>query len=288
MATLQGAAGSLGDEMESNMKIRALLEVVAVFGITLFLIAMVGLSPIGKWERQVLHRVFIEYLIMIAVPVVILLVTRRNLASYGLSMRDVRYHLNVAGIAFIPVAISSVALAFVNYQRWSGALIMALVEIAVLFAVAWMLRRKPTRQDSMLMAGGVAVIVLIDLAPTGTVGNAISAFVFYLLFLGLGEELLFRGYIQSKLNAAFGRPFRFFGVCWGWGAIIMALLFGLMHFLNTASIISGAWQPMPWWGFWTFFAGLVLAFVREKTGSIAASTILHGLPQAMASAFLGS
>ncbi len=270
------------------MKIKAVLEAVAVFGITLFLIAMVGLSPIGKWERQVLHRVFIEYLVMIAVPLIILLVTRRNLASYGLSMRDVRYHLNVASIGFIPVAISSVALAFVNYQRWSGALIMALVEIAVLFAVAWMLRRKPTRQDSMLMAGGVAVIVLADLAPKGTVGNAISAFVFYLLFLGLGEELLFRGYIQCRLNAAFGRPFRFFGVCWGWGAIIMALLFGLMHFLNTASIISGTWQPMPWWGFWTFFAGLVLAFVREKTGSIAASTILHGLPQAMASAFLGS
>ena len=270
------------------MKGKAVIEVVAVFGLTLFLVALVGLSPIGNWERQVLHRFFIEYAVMIAVPLLILLAARRNLASYGLSMRDVRYHLDVAATAFIPVAIASLPLAVVNYQQWSGALILAVVEIGVLFAVAWMVRRKPTRQDYSIMSGGVVVLALAGVAQNATVGNAISAFVFYIFFVGLGEELLFRGYIQSRLNAAFGRPFRFFGVCWGWGAIIMAALFGLMHFLNTASIIKGAWQPMPWWGFWTFFAGLVLAFVREKTGSISAPTILHGLPQAIASAFLGA
>jgi membrane protease YdiL (CAAX protease family) len=31
----------------------------------------------------------------------------------------------------------------------------------------------------------------------------------------------------------------------------------------------------------------VFGFVREKTGSLLASTILHGLPQALASAFMG-
>jgi membrane protease YdiL (CAAX protease family) len=49
----------------------------------------------------------------------------------------------------------------------------------------------------------------------------------------------------------------------------------------------GNWHLTPWWGLWTFFAGLVLGFVREKTGSIVAPTILHGLPQAIAAAFLG-
>jgi membrane protease YdiL (CAAX protease family) len=268
------------------MKVKAAIEVVVVFAVTLALVVLVGISPLGAWERRVTDRFFIEYAVMIAVPLVMLLLTRRNLASYGLSMHDFRYHLDVAATAFIPVAISSVALSLVNYRRWDGALIMAFIEIAVLLAVVWMLRRKPTRQDAMLMAGGAA-IALAGLAPKGTIGNAISAFVFYLLFLGLGEELLFRGYIQSRLNAAFGRPFRFSGVCWGWGAIIMAVLFGIMHFLNSGSIITSTWQPTPWWGVWTFFAALVLGFVREKTGSIAAPTILHGLPQAIASAFLG-
>jgi membrane protease YdiL (CAAX protease family) len=117
--------------------------------------------------------------------------------------------------------------------------------------------------------------------------KAVIEFVFYIFFFRLGEELLFRGYIQSRLNAAWGKPFQFFGVRWGWGVVIASVLFGLMHVLNVGSLVSGAWQPEWWWGFWTFFGGLVLGFVREKTGSIVAPTILHGLPQAIAYAILG-
>ena len=61
-----------------------------------------------------------------------------------------------------------------------------------------------------------------------------------------------------------------------------------MHFINLGSLAMGNWQLEPWWGFWTIFGGLVLGFVREKTGSIAASTILHGLPDALYHAYLGA
>ncbi len=275
------------EEREWRMKARAVIEVVVVFVVTLGLVALAGLSPFAAWVRQTTHRAFVEYAVMIAVPLLILLATRRNLASYGLSMRDPRYHLDVAATAFIPVAIASVPLAFVNYRRWDGALIMAAVEVAVLLAVAWMLRRKPTRQQSGILMGGALLVAGSAIAQNATVGNGASAFLFYIFFLGLGEELLFRGYIQSRLNAAFGMPFRFYGVCWGWGILIASVLFGLMHVINTGSLVSWNWQLTPWWGVWTFFAGLVGGFVREKTGSIAAGTILHGLPQAIASAFLG-
>ena len=127
----------------------------------------------------------------------------------------------------------------------------------------------------------------MNFTQKATLDNAISAFFFYILFLGLGEELLFRGYIQSRLNAVLGRPFQFYGVNWGWGIIIASALFGFMHVLNIGSLVSGDWKLEWWWGFWTFFGGLVLGSVREKTGSIAASTILHGLPQALAYAILG-
>ena len=36
------------------------------------------------------------------------------------------------------------------------------------------------------------------------------------------------------------------------------------------------------WGCWTIFSGLVLSYVREKSGSIFAPALLHGLPQAIA------
>jgi membrane protease YdiL (CAAX protease family) len=265
----------------------ALAEVVVVFVLTLRLVAAVGVSPIGTTVRQATNRAFLEYAVMIAVPVLILLATRRNLASYGITFRNPRYHLEVTLTAFMPVALASVVLSFVDYKAWGGALILTATWIAVLFVIAFLLKRKPT-------LGGTAMLAVLPLAglasvPTAqaTLRNAVSALVFYVFFLGLGEEILFRGYIQSRLDIAFGRPFQFFGVPWGWGAVIASALFGLMHVINLGGLISQQWHLTPWWGFWTFSAGLVLAFVREKTGSIAASTLLHGLPQGIAYAFLG-
>jgi membrane protease YdiL (CAAX protease family) len=269
------------------MKAKAVLEVVVVFSLTLSLVALAGLSPVGEWVRQVSKRSFIEYVVMIAVPLLILVVARRNLASYGLSLRNLRYHLDIAATAFVPVAIASVPFMFIDERQWSGALVMVGVEIAVLFALALLLERKPTRNENGILVGAILLTTYSSVAEKATIGNAISALLFYVFFLGLGEELLFRGYIQSRLNAAFGKPFQFFGVNWGWGIVITSLLFGFMHVLNLGSLGRGDWHLEWWWGLWTFFGGLVKGFVREKTGSIVAPTILHGLPQGIAFAFLG-
>jgi len=39
-----------------------------------------------------------------------------------------------------------------------------------------------------------------------------------------------------------------------------------MHVLNLGGLAGGRWYLAWWWGFWTFFGGLVFGFVREKTG----------------------
>ncbi len=269
------------------MKTITFIEVVVVFVLTLSLVALAGLSPLGAWVRQASKRAYIEYAVMIAVPLILLAITRRHAADSGLSLQNPRYHLDIAATAFVPVALASVPLAYFDKTHWDGALIMVVAQLAVLFLLGWLLKRKPTRNESSLLTGASFLIAGTSVIQKATLGSGISAFVFYIFFVGLGEELLFRGYIQSRLNAAWGRPFQFFGVSWGWGMIITAALFGIMHVLNTGSLINGNWQVTGWWGLWTFFGGLVLGFVREKTGSIAAPTILHGLPQAIASAFLG-
>ena len=269
------------------MKARAVLEVVVVFGLTLFLVALAGLSPVGEWVRQAANRAFFEYVVMIVVPLLILVVTRRDLTSYGISLRNFRYHLDIGLTAFVPVALASVPLTFVDEMRWDGALIMVVVEIAVLFILGGLLSRKPTRNESGMLVGALLVVSYSSLAGKPTVGNGISAILFYIFFLGLGEELLFRGYIQSRLNEAWGKPYQFFGVNWGWGVVITSILFGIMHILNLGSLIGGEWRLTPWWGLWTFFAGFIGGFVREKTGSIVAPILIHGLPQGIAFAFLG-
>jgi len=86
----------------------------------------------------------------------------------------------------------------------------------------------------------------------------------------------------SRLNEAFGRPFRFYGVPFGWSVLITNLLFGLMHVGVQRWILGLNYEVTLAWGCWTIFSGLVLSYVREKSGSIFAPALLHGLPQAIA------
>ena len=109
---------------------------------------------------------------------------------------------------------------------------------------------------------------------------------YYLVFVGFSEELLYRGYIETRLNEAFPRPYRFFDVDWGWGTIFGALIFGLSHVGLIAWLIREA-NTLTWaWGLWTFFGGLVFSYIRQKTGSILAPAILHGGPQAIITAIM--
>jgi len=266
------------------MKGRALIEVVFVFALTLLLVALAGLSPIGIWERQVTSRPFVEYSVMIGVPLVVLFAARRDVSSYGLSLRDAQYHLDVAATIIVPVTLASAALALVDYTHWSGALVLSGVNIALLFVVAWLLKSKPSPTERGIQGCAIVLVTGVTLVQGLSVANAISAFVFYVFFLGFGEELLFRGYVQSRLNAGWGRPFQFYRIDWGWGVVVASVLFGVMHVLNLGSLVGGDWQLEWWWGLWTFFSGLVYGLVREKTGSIVAPTILHGLPDAIAAA----
>jgi hypothetical protein len=174
----------------------------------------------------------------------------------------------------------------VDHTTWQGALILAPVQIILLFALAWLLRKKPS-------AGAVGLpSVLVVLAPGLTQaagvypGKALVVFLTFALFVGFGEEILYRGYMQSRLNEVFGKPFQFFGVAFGWGALITALLFGLTHVGVLRWILGMDTRVTLAWGFWTIFGGLVFGFVREKSGSILPSALLHGLPQAIATVAL--
>ena len=269
------------------MKAKAVIEVVVVFAMIWLVLALVGLSPLGEWERQLTGRYsLISYVLIIAITLLVMAITRKNLASYGMSLRNLRYDLDIAVTAFLPVALGYLPMAFIgsDYRTWWGSLIMTGTEIAVLFLLGWTLRRKQTRNESGIVVGALLLITVPNLLQRAPLERPVTDVIYYIFFLGLGEELLFRGYIQSRLNEAWGRPFQFFGIPWGWGLVITSVIFGLMHVINIGGLVAGNWQLEPWWGLWTFFGGLVSGFVREKTGSIVAPSILHGLPQALSAA----
>jgi membrane protease YdiL (CAAX protease family) len=94
---------------------------------------------------------------------------------------------------------------------------------------------------------------------------------------GFGEELFFRGHVQSRLNGAFGRPYRFLGMDFGAGLLITSLLFGGFHALNTVDYFRGAFEFSWSSGVVSVFSGLCYGSLREKTGSILAGGIAHGV-----------
>ncbi|MFC1871148.1 lysostaphin resistance A-like protein [Chloroflexota bacterium] len=95
-------------------------------------------------------------------------------------------------------------------------------------------------------------------APAFSIGYLLRDLVYMVAFVGLGEELLFRGLIQRDMSRLLG---------WKWGLLGASIMFGVMHL---------TWQSIPELGF-TFLAGVVLGYLYYRTGSLTASIVAHGL-----------
>lgn len=125
----------------------------------------------------------------------------------------------------------------------------------------------------VLLILGIIIVLAAVIHPHVAL---ISTVLYMLFFVGIGEELFFRGYVQSRLNQAFGRPYKLWGASFGWGMFLTALLFGLSHVLSPANPGHVAW------GLWTFAFGLVLGHLREKSGSFLAPAVAHGVLMSVA------
>ncbi|HAH09860.1 MAG TPA: hypothetical protein DCL54_11365 [Alphaproteobacteria bacterium] len=114
---------------------------------------------------------------------------------------------------------------------------------------------------------GAGLLAMHLLHPVSPVAARLIGVV---VFVAIMEEFFFRGYVQSRLNDAFGRPFKVLGTEFGAGVVIASILFGLFHPLSD--------EAMRWpWALWTAAFGLILGLIREKTGSILAPGLIHGL-----------
>lgn len=269
-------------------KILAVVEVTGVVfaivpGLTLGVYRL--LPQFETWQTAVWGFPFpvFVYVIMIALSLLLPWLRRQPLAAYGITFKPLRYQLDIAATCFIPVVLANLPFAIgVDHKSWGGALLLAAVQLGLLFVLVWALRQKPIAAAGGLWGAGLLLLSGSPTAGGATIGKAIVLFLTYTLFVGFGEEILYRGYMQSRLNAAFGKPYRFYGVAFGWGTLITALLFGLTH-VGILRWLLGSSTEVTWaWGAWTVCSGLVFGFVRERSGSILPGALLHGLPQAIA------
>ena len=275
----------------AKAKVLALLEVLGVFATLEGLELLWRSTGIPQWEVQHLGWSYTGMLWWIAIPALLIWLPRRNWAEYGVSVADWRTSLDIGIKAFL-VALIPLVLGLgaatqlgLDVNQLSGGLFVAMTEIVGVGVMVWILNRQKPVTSGRRNVLTIVVLLLLPIGVSLALGKlnvAIVSTVVWQFFLsGFGEEFAFRGYFQSRLNQAFGRPMRLFGIQFGAGLILASVLFGLWHADNTFDPAIGL-SSLAWgWGAWTFAAGLFFGVIREKTGSLVAPGIAHGLPDAV-------
>lgn len=254
-------------------KIGALVEVVAVFLLAIALFQGIRMAAFSEWEEAVLPGqglFFLEYGAVLGIVLGVLVIARRDWEKYGITLRNGKQQVQVIAVGFLPLLVLGGLLGMVNWRTWAGSIVVSVAAVGVLVVVGWVLRDKRD-EKGMIMA-----LMLLALAPSmsevGTAGRVLLKTLYFYCFVGPAEEMLFRGYIQTRLNEAYGKPYRFFGVEWGMGLVVGAVLFGLWHVV-WHPLEGGAWFH----GLWTFFVGIVFGYVRERSKGIVAGSVLHSV-----------
>jgi membrane protease YdiL (CAAX protease family) len=285
-----------GPVTSMKTKLLALLEVVVVFAALEMLEVLWRRTGIPRWEAQHLGWSYTMMLLWAGIPALIIGLTRRNWAAYGVSTVNWRTSLDIGTKAFL-VALIPMMLGLggamqlgLDTNRISGGLFVTTIEAIALAVMVWILvRQKPVlsaRRNVITIVVLLLLPILVALAMRKLSVVIVSTVVWQFVLSGFGEEFAFRGYIQSRLNQAFGRPVRLFGIPFGAGLIIASLLFGLWHADNTYDPAIGLSSAAWGWGLWTFVGSLIFGLIREKTGTLLAPGIAHGLPDAVGEALM--
>jgi membrane protease YdiL (CAAX protease family) len=88
-----------------------------------------------------------------------------------------------------------------------------------------------------------------------------------LLVVGLPEEVFYRGLLQPRLQLVLPPRLRILGAPFGWATVVTSLLFALGHYL--VDFAPGRLA--------VFFPSLLFGWIRNRTGSVAAGAVFHGL-----------
>ncbi len=234
---------------------------------------------------------------MILFTVAFLAISRRSFAEYGLTVTGWRRGLNIGllwGLLVVIIAGVVIKLAQVHFDPLhppdrQRAILATVGELADLVLLLLVLRRDRGIIERLPAAVSVPILLAVLSIPTivalwfdRPVLDALLSTVWLFLCAGFGEEIFFRGCIQSRLDEVFGRPIRFLGVDFGLGLFVSAALFGLIHVFNTVDYFHGRWDFAWLWWWPNFAAGLFYGGVRARTGSIVAGGVIHGITDVLA------
>ncbi len=88
---------------------------------------------------------------------------------------------------------------------------------------------------------------------------------YHLFFVAIPEEFFYRGYMQTRLDEAFGRPWMVFGTFIGPALPITCVLFAFGHSLVV----------VQWWHVFIIVPSLAFGWLRYRTGGVLAGAWFH-------------
>ena len=119
----------------------------------------------------------------------------------------------------------------------------------------------------------------LDLPRPVTTANILGNLTFQWIVVGLSEETMFRGLIQTYLMRNLEGRVRFHGHDLHMGTVVGAVIWGLFHFINILIMPLG---PVLLTVALTIVAGLLMGYAYQETGSLLTTMIVHntmfGLP----------
>lgn len=275
-----------GEASSFTDKTKAIAEVAIVFATVLATLwGVSGIAGFEAWQRQVFqHPIITTLFCIVLIPYIALLIQPNTEKTVTiLNPEKLKRALQISGKSFsvmMPATFFSFPVAGVlgySFYGWSGGLIIAAVHLAAIPCLLLLFKNDGVIPEAGFSASDLLQIMTILIISGGLIfglkfiHEKLSQIVVMLVFVGFAEEFMFRGYIQGRLNQAFGKPFRMMSFSFGWGLIIAALLFGSMHVLSPGNPLHLAW------GLWTSIVGICFGIIREKGGSFLASALVHGV-----------
>lgn len=174
-----------------------------------------------------------------------------------------------------------------NWQGKTLDLIWCLLLIGLLSPqlrreIGWTWETRPATLPVAFVNIGILTFVGFVALGNNAVGGAtqgltLERILFDASYPNLVEEIVFRGFMLALLDRAFGTPWTFAGARIGWGIVLTAWLFGLVHgiWLDAEGMLvfDHVYLVM------TFVAGLMLGWIRALTGSLWPAYLAHAAPE---------
>jgi membrane protease YdiL (CAAX protease family) len=240
---------------------------------------------------------FTPGLVMILFTAATLLLCRRSFAAYGISVAQWADGLKLGLLWGLVLVGGAGVLMLFHIRHQAGGppptmkegIAYGLASLVGFLVLARLVRRQslglkqvPTGVCSALLLGVFCVPLLVAWYYGRPLFHTLLTVAWLVVGAGIGEEVFYRGYVQSRLNEVFGRPFHLWGVEFGAGLFVSSVLFGFLHASNSVDYFHGRFTFAWGFGVAAFGTGLLYGCLREINGSIVPGAVTHSILDVLA------